>query len=488
MYIKVTTISSYLKLFSGVLLFTPGLLSCSKNNKNIPNLLFVFPDQLRGSALGFVGKEPAITPNIDRFARESLVLTNAVSNYPISSPFRAMLLTGKYPLSNRVVDNCWSVSSKYNVELRETDTTWSDVLKSRGYSLGYIGKWHLEAPHEPYVDCSNNKGGVAWNEWTPPNRRHGFSFWYAYNTYDQHNHPLYWNTTATRDGFVYINKWGPEHEADLAIEFIKNEDGKYREKGKPWALVVSMNPPHMPYDQVPEKYVRMYDSVPDSKLFTTPNIPPADSTWGKYNRKNARNQYAMITGVDECFGRILKALKEAGYDKNTIVVFTSDHGDCLGRHNQISKNNPFEESIVIPFLIRWQGIIKPGKDDILLSVPDIYPTLLSIMGLKKLIPKSVEGKDFSKIFLTREGQRPTSQFYMLIPCDDHSGGNRGVRTHRYTMIINKNTDGSDKKFLYDNLHDPFQLENIAEKEVETVNGLKKELNEWLLLTKDSWRY
>ena len=101
--------------------------------------VIVFPDQLRGSALGFTGMEPVITPHIDKFACESLVLTNAVSNYPVSSPFRAMLMTGKYPLSNGVTGNCTSESAKYNIHLRETDTTWSDVLKSNGYSLGYIG-------------------------------------------------------------------------------------------------------------------------------------------------------------------------------------------------------------------------------------------------------------------------------------------------------------------------------------------------------------
>jgi arylsulfatase A-like enzyme len=479
--------SRYLKIVPGILFLAPSLLSCNRKLEERPNLLLVFPDQMRGGALGFLGREPAITPKLDVFASESLVLANAVSNYPVSSPFRAMLLTGKYPVANGVISNCTSRTGKFNVNLRETDTTWSDILKSEGYSLGYIGKWHLESPYEPFIDCSNNKGEVAWNEWTPPERRHGFSFWYAYNTYDQHNRPMYWSTTATRQEFQYVNQWGPEHEAEMAIRFINNEDGKYREKGKPWALVVSMNPPHMPYNMVPEKYVRMYDTVPDERMFSFPNIPPADSIWGKYNRQNARNQYAQITGVDDNFGRILEALKNAGADKNTIVIFTSDHGDCLGRHNEISKNNHYEESMVIPFIIRWPGHIKPSKDDLLLSVPDIYPSLLCLMGMQDKIPSGVQGNDYSGVFLTGKGERPSSQLYIWMPYDDASGGRRGVRTDRYTLMINNRAAGDNKYYLYDNVIDPYQLNNIAGDSPEKINLLRIELRKWLNATNDQWK-
>jgi len=478
--------SAYLKIVQGILFLAPSMLSCSRKQDERPNLLIVFPDQFRGEALGFLGHEPAITPRIDAFASESLVLTNAVSNYPLSSPFRAMLLTGKYPVANGVISNCTSQTGKFNVNLQENDTTWSDILKSEGYSLGYIGKWHLESPYEPFIDCSNNKGAVAWNEWTPPERRHGFSFWYAYNTYDQHNRPMYWNTTAARQGFKYVDQWGPEHEADMAIRFINNENGEYREKGKPWALVVSMNPPHMPYDRVPEKYIRMYDTVPDERMFSFPNIPPPDSTWGIYYRKHARNQYAQITGVDENFGRIVEALREAGADKNTIVIFTSDHGDCLGRHNEISKNNHWEESMVIPLIIRWPGHIKPSEDDLLLSVPDIYPSLLSLMGMKEKIPSGVQGEDYSEIFLTGKGSRPSSQLYIWMPYDDSSAGRRGVRTDSYTLMIDKSAAGDGKYFLYDNAKDSYQLKNIAADDPETLSLLKAELRKWLDNTNDKW--
>jgi len=157
-----------------------------------PNLVIVFPDQMRGQALGFLGEDPVLTPNLDRFASESLALTQAASTYPVCSPARAMLMSGKYPIANRVTGNCTSESAPYGCELREEECCWSNLLQEQGYSLGHIGKWHLDAPREPYIDCANNRGELKWNEWCPPNRRHGFDFWYSYGTYDHHDRPMYW--------------------------------------------------------------------------------------------------------------------------------------------------------------------------------------------------------------------------------------------------------------------------------------------------------
>lgn len=140
-----------------------------------PNLVFIMADQWRGQAIGCLGVEPVKTPNLDRLASEGVHFTDAVSNYPVSSPARGMLMTGI-------------------VELPADARCWSDVLKDQGYELGYIGKWHLDAPYQPYVDCNNNKGKIAWNEWCPKERRHGFSHWIAYGTYDYHLKPMYWKS------------------------------------------------------------------------------------------------------------------------------------------------------------------------------------------------------------------------------------------------------------------------------------------------------
>ena len=171
---------------AGVSAMSVGLGGCLESSRRIsdkegkgPNLVFVFPDQMRGQAMGFLNEEPVITPNLDKFAKESLVLPQTVSNYPVCSPFRAMLMTGKYPHATKVLNNCYSETTPYDCQLKTDERCWSDILKEKGYSLGYIGKWHLDSPYKPYIDCKNNKGKTAWNEWCPPGRRHGFDFWYA---------------------------------------------------------------------------------------------------------------------------------------------------------------------------------------------------------------------------------------------------------------------------------------------------------------------
>jgi arylsulfatase A-like enzyme len=457
--------------------------SCTEKEQT-PNLLIVFPDQMRGQAMGFVGEEPVITPNLDKFASNGLVFNQAVSNYPVCSPFRGMLMTGKFPVNNKVLSNCTNLIPLDN-ELQKNDVTWSDILHEKEYSLGYIGKWHLERPYEPYIDCANNKGRVKWNEWTPPDRRHGFDFWYAYNTYDYHMHPLYWNTTESRNGFHYVDQWGPEHEADIAVKYIHNKDGKFRKKGKPFALVVSMNPPHMPYNAVPQKYKDIYKDSDTLKLFKRPDIPPANTKWGEYYRKNIRNYYAMITGVDEQFGRILKALKDQGLDKNTIVLFTSDHGNCLGIHNMISKNNHYEESMRIPFILKWPDKLSPGQTNLLISSPDIYPTLLDLMGFKNDIPEVVEGTSFADYIRSGKGNKPSSQMYIWMKPGHPETGRRGVRTEQYTLVIDKTPDAKEEIILHNNQADPYQMKNIAGKHPEIVSELvKNELIPWLRKTND----
>ncbi|MBT3243806.1 MAG: sulfatase [Bacteroidetes bacterium] len=480
------------------------LLGSCTNKSTPPNLLFVFPDQMRASTLGFMEKEPVMTPHLDRFASEGLVLTNAVSNAPVCSPYRAMMMSGRYPISNGVVSNTTSKLAPLDIQLRKDEVCWSDILKENGYSLGYIGKWHLDYPHEPYIDCANNRGETKWNEWCPPERRHGFDFWYSYDTYDYHMKPLYWSTDAKREEFHYVDQWGPEHEADMALNYLANENGEYRDNDKPFALVVSMNPPHMPYNQLPDKYVRMYDDMDEQiqELINSPSVPDTSDRWGKYYRKHIKNQLAMVTGVDEQFGRILQGLKDFGYEKNTIVVFTSDHGDNLGKHGKISKTNPYEESFNIPFIIRWPDKIKPRHDSkLLLSVPDLYPSLLDLMGFSKEIPDAVEGSSFANYFTGGDAELPTSQLYFIVRHNNLlnpefgslkqklSFDERGIRTEQYTLMIDRKANGPTDIYLWDRKADPYQMNNLAKEKPELVEKLyKKELLPWLIKTGDEWRW
>jgi len=457
-----------------------------------PNLVFIFPDQMRGQAMRFLGEEKVETPNLDKFSKESLVLDSASATYPVCSPYRAMLMTGKYPFSNKVLGNCTSVTAPFNVHLQEKDKCWSDILKEKDYSLGYIGKWHLDSPHEPYVDCYNNKNDVKWNEWCPPKRRHGFDFWYSYGTYDRHLRPMYWSNDAKRDEFHFVDQWGPEHEADLAIEYINNTNNKYRDNYKPFGLVVAMNPPHSPYHMVPERYLKIYDDISIDDLCSRPNIPEKGTKMGDYYRENIKKYFAMITGVDEQFGRIVEAIENAGIKENTIVVFTADHGNCLGIHNNEAKNVCFEESIRIPFMIRWPKHIEPRIDNLLISAPDVYPTLMELMGVEESMPDDIEGTSYAKLFMGKEQTRPTSQFCMGKEqirltsqfCMKHEKNRtafswRAIRNNQYTYVVSKDENkNSEKIILFNNIKDKYQLNNIASENPAVVAQLQKKLNQW----------
>ena len=448
-----------------------------------PNLVVIIADQWRGDALGWLGKEPVRTPCLDRLAENGVNFTNAVSSYPVSSPARAMLMTGLYPPHSKVTGNCNSENTPYDIELATEARCWSDVLSEQKYDLAYIGKWHLDAPRKPYVDTYNNKWAIAWNEWCEPSRRHGFKYWEAYGTYDYHLRPMYWSTNDTRDNFHYVDKWGPEYEADKAIEYISSPQ---RQNGKPFALVVSMNPPHTGYELVPEKYKEMYRDIDVEAICKKrPDIMPSGTKMGDYFRRNICNYYACMTGVDENVGRIVAELKNKGLLENTIVVFTSDHGIQMGAHEIEGKDIFYDSSMRIPLIISWQGKIKPRKDaKTSIAFADLYPTLLSLLGQKRNIPKEVQTNDLSTLILEGKEDKDIVQPYYFLNPNDSTTGYRGLRGERYTFVQRIKKGVADSVMLFDREADPYQMKNIAKEEPKLTDEWKAKLRTWLIKNND----
>ncbi len=476
-----------------------------------PNLIVVFPDQFRKQAIGYFNEDPVVTPNLDKFAEESRVLKNAVSNQPVCSPFRAMLLTGKYPHTNGVIGNCNSKNKAHGVYLKENEPCFSDILSEAGYNQAYIGKWHLDPPVEKNAKYtgSGKTEGILWDTYTPPERRHGFDFWYSYGCWNRHLQPHYWNSDAAVDERVEINDWSVKHETDVAIDYIQNKDNYYRDSEAPFSLFLAFNPPHPPFEEVPARYLKQYEDKAHHKLLNRDNAMLVGR--GREAKEHVRNYFAAITGIDQQFGRILQTLEEKDLKNDTIVIFTSDHGEMMGSHGMRRKIVWYDESLLIPFIIRWPGKIAPGEDDLLLSVPDIMPTLLGLLALSAEIPASVQGRNFSSLFRGEGGKRPRSALYLNVPPSDPAGGLRGLRTHSHTFVMNSKTytgpavlhgtngEITDVKddfitteigptILYDNINDPYQMTNIAEDNPEKINELKKILQRWLVKTGDPWRW
>lgn len=461
-----------------------------------PNLVIVFPDQMRAQAMGFMGADKVRTPRLDAFAADARAFTQAVSNYPVCSPFRAILMSGALPWVSGVTGNCVSTEQRRGPELRADLACWSDVLSRAGYDLCYIGKWHLDAPYRPWVPTSNNRGDKKWNEWCPPARRHGFNHWYAYGTYDNHLRPMYWDTGADRDGFRYVDAWGPEHEADCAIAFLREAKG-------PFALVVSMNPPHTGYKLVPERYKKRYAGL-DPTTLASGDYPPAGTPMGDHFRENIGLYLAAVEGVDEQFGRILDALAETGHADDTIVLFCSDHGCCLGAHGLPAKNNPFEESMRIPCLIRWPGHIVPGQDAGLVDAFDLAPTLLGLLG--QPIPEHMFGRNLAPYLLgqaSTELSEPRLYFYLaggaaadafptlpvpLGPDAPKSGilsGKRGLRgAATKAVFVYDAKRHSLGAALWDLASDPHETRNLAAERPSLLTGQRAMLKSRLAAIDD----
>jgi N-acetylglucosamine-6-sulfatase len=321
---------------------------------------------------------------------------------------------------------------------------------------------------------------AVWGTFTPPGpKRHGFDFWHAYGCHNRHNDPYYWETNASIEDTLFPREWSPIHEAKVASRFIENN------KEKPWALFVSMNPPHGPYNEVPERYRDIYKNTPIDSLLNRPNLP--DGKPGDIGRRNVIDYFACVSGVDEQIGKILEKLEETGQAENTIVVFTADHGEMMGSHGRMQKVVWYEESFRVPFIVRWPEKMNPGNNDLHLSVPDLMPTLLSLMRVKNKLPKDVEGTDFSKTFLGEKQKTPDFTLYFSPSFDKALGGTRGLRNDRYTFVIQRNNQGEVVEYLlFDNENDPYQLNNIATNNQLLVEKFEKQIFEKLAEINDPW--
>lgn len=472
-----------------------------------PNVIYIFPDQFRNQALEFWNQDgfrervnfradPVKTPHLNAFARESAVLTSAQSNCPLSSPHRGILLTGMYPHQSGVPLNC--NSNRPISSLREDAECIGDVFSKAGYDCAYFGKLHVDfpTPNDPehpgqYVE----KQRPVWDAYTPPEQRHGFNYWYSYGTFDEHKNPHYWDTDGKRHD---PREWSPLHEAGKVISYLKNE-GKVRDGKKPFFMMVAMNPPHSPYrslNDCMEEDFNLYKNQPLDSLLIRPN---ADAKMKK--AASAPYYFASVTGVDRAFGEILQTLKELGLDKNTIVVFSSDHGETMcSQRIEDPKNSPYAESMNVPFLVRFPQKIRPRVDDLLLSSPDIMPTLLGLCGLGRSIPAEVQGRNYAPLLFDEKAdvERPTGALYIQnVDGEKDANGlvqsyfpaSRGIKTSRYTLAlyIDRKTKQLKQSLLFDDEKDPYQLQNLSlEKHPDVVEQLCREMGAQLKQINDPW--
>lgn len=416
-----------------------------------PNIVFVLADQLRYQSCGYAGDANARTPRFDAFAREGASFGNAVSGHPVCSAFRASLFTGKYTTSTGMVIN--------ELRINPNHECIGHVLTRGGYETAYIGKWHLWANQLGNHDDPKNS-------FTPPGPyRLGFDgFWASYGFHHEY-YRGYYHTNGPEK--IPAEGYEPDFQTSLAIEQIK----KLSRGDKPFALFLSVGTPHDPWSpsNVPKDYYARFAGVdfnlpPNYK----PDNDPYSDAWGRF--KDARNRkqipqwmrvyYAMIANLDWNFGRLLAAIDAAGIRDDTIVVFTSDHGEMLGAQGRRAKNIFYEEAARVPFLMRWPQRIPAGRvSDACLNTPDIMPTLVSMAGLP--VPSKAEGMDLSHCAYGQPGPEPEAALLMNTgACALWEDGYewRALRDKRHTYAVYRR-DG--RELLFDNAADPNQMRDLA---------------------------
>ena len=440
-----------------------------------PNILFIMSDDHAAHAISAYGSRVNQTPNIDRLAREGMRLDNVFVTNSICTPSRAAILTGQYSHLNGV-----PVFNRFDSSRR----TVAKLLQEAGYHTGMIGKWHLGS--DPA----------------------GFDHWEILPGQGAYADPVFYTATGETK---YTGRYVTDVITDLAIDFLKS-----RPKDEPFFLMLHHKAPHRPWepdaahraqfaqrwipepetfwdsyatrtDALHENQQRVADDLTrrDLKLEPPPGLSDAERTpwladkpatvtitrdgqavtltgealarW-KYQRY-MQDYLATIQSVDDNVGRLLAALDTSGLARNTIVIYTSDQGFFLGDHGLFDKRFMYEESLRMPFLVRWPGVITPGtRSDAMALNVDFAPTFLAAAGAA--VPSDMQGRSLVPIL---RGRAPadwrTSMYYRYYhdPGDHNTRAHYGVRTRTHKLIYFWKKDQWE---LFDLVHDPAELHNL----------------------------
>ncbi|NSW56613.1 MAG: sulfatase-like hydrolase/transferase [Armatimonadetes bacterium] len=443
-----------------------------------PNIVLCICDQLRAFETGCYGNPVIQTPNVDSLARDGSRFELAVTNFPVCMAARSVLLSGEY---NRTCTggvgnvhfqtkpgDCAMPEYPYPGRPHLKDTTLPELLRGAGYETAAIGKWHIHSWPDD----------VGFDNYLIPRVHHCHSG----QSFTENGGPEF-----VPDG------WSVDFEAGRVEEFI----GARKTAERPFFLYYSISPPHCPVADAPEEYLTMYD--PDS-IPLRPNVdlsrplkdqdywykvyrwdfrhynlglPYADRLPEGYNlRQLIAEYYGVTTWMDRAVGRMLGALERAGLAENTIVVFTSDHGDNLGSLGLVQKGGPNEESIRVPLLMRGPGV--PSGTVIADRVPslvDIAPTLLNAAGVEQ--PDHMPGQSLL-------ADRPPVRDYSVIEI----GHGAAVRTPTHMLHLPPDHErkglSTTPDHYFDLTADPYQLHNLAgtDAQSDTARDLAKLLHDW----------
>jgi arylsulfatase A-like enzyme len=455
--------NSYLT-FLLLILITVGCNSKTNKTKTIkketqkPNIVLIMTDQHQAKALSIAGNLDVKTPNLDKLAKTGTRFTNAYVTFPLCVPSRSSIFTGKLPHTLGVNSN-----AKGDDEMSNQDRTKSlgKVLENAGYNCAYGGKWHA---HESEI----------------PNDL----------------------------GFDKIANFDDIPLAQKSIDYLKSR----KNKTQPFFLVASFDNPHniceyarsqpLPYGNVPQVSL---DKTPDlpvnfEKSATFPEALKIEHTANKkvyptenYTKEDWRNYrytyYKLVEKVDKEIGKIIDAIDDLGLRENTIIIFTSDHGDGNASHGWNQKTALFQESINVPFIINYKGenLYEEKVNTSLISNGlDLYPTILDFAGIE--IPSDLLGKSIQPII---EGNLQSLERDFVVTETKFEGKQaygttgRAVISKKFKYILY--SWGKNREQFFDLEKDPYEMNNL----VSSVNhqteldNYRQNLMDWCIKTNDT---
>lgn len=495
-------------------------------SKNGPNILVFMCDQLNANVLECYGGNIS-TPNISKLANEGMVFDNAICPYPVCTPSRASIATGLYPHKHGIVHNTESgmfVNEFYlkflNVPdteegITNNDVTYGKLLHEHGYQTFHHGQWHLFGDileyynppfrmHYEYQQCMQddyNRFKVEFNEDV-----HEFlgmilpisqSEVYKSATESVGNKwdDKYFSDLVKKSGRLEMDmdKWYDSISVKQTLETINNFNDK---EGKPFMITCSVEFPHNP-NVVASPYYEMFDRDKIQLPSNYENIEPRfENDWSRSIVKDLGEAglrellgiyYGQVKYVDDLLGKVLNTLDDNGYSENTIVLFTSDHGEMAGEHGMFWKStSTFYDSVVkVPFIIWYPEVVQKGRTRIASNHTNILPTLADFVGAE--IPNSVQGYSLVPYITGKkpEGEAPKYTFCERIPKNpQHTRNNIQIHMGSY-MIRGEGwkyffyPDG--KEFLFDLSNDPNETINLADdiSYRDRKEDLKAKLKQWI---------
>ena len=413
-----------------------------------PNILFIMADDHAAHAISAYGSQVNRTPHIDRIAREGMRFDHCFATNSICTPSRAAILTGKYshingvPVFNRFDGRQWTVAKE---------------LQAAGYHTGMVGKWHLGSEPTGFDDWTILPGQGAYRD------------------------PVFY---ARGRGKITVPGYCTDVTTDLGLRFLDD-----RPRDRPFFLMLHHKAPHRPWEpdeahrrawagrEIPEPatfdddYATRSDAALEATMQIGRDLKPSDvkevppsgldaaglKRW-KYQRY-MQDYLACVESLDDNVGRVLDYLDRTGLASNTVVVYTSDQGFFLGDHGWFDKRFMYEESLRMPLVVRWPGVVAPGSSTgaMVLNV-DFAPTLLALAG--QASPAAIQGRSALPIL---QGQTPadwrTAMYYRYYhyPQDHRVRPHVGIRTERSKLI---HFLGIDQWELFDLEADPHELHNL----------------------------